>query len=171
MLFALNRDAQHALKEQFEQRTPERVYLAVVRGTVEPVSGEWRDRLAWDKERLVQKRAHHTEAAGRDAIARVTVVEPLVRATLIEVSLVTGKRNQIRVQAGSRGHPLVGERLYTFGAPPPGRGDPTLARQALHAARLSFIHPATGKRVTVTAAVPDDMRRLVERLRARARHG
>lgn len=165
VLFALNRDAQQALKAQFERRTPERTYLAVVRGTVTPESGTWRDRLAWDKQRLVQKRAHRTEATAREAVARYRVIERLDGATLLEVSLVTGKRNQIRVQAGSRGFPLVGERLYTFGAPPPRRGDPTLARQALHASALSFIHPSTGTRVNVTAPLPEDMRALVARLR------
>ncbi len=165
VLFALTRDAQESLKAQFERRTPERTYLAVVRGTVTPESGTWRDRLAWDKARLVQKRAHRTEAAAREAVARYRVVERLDGATLLEVSLVTGKRNQIRVQAGSRGFPLVGERLYTFGAPPPRRGDPTLARQALHASALSFIHPSTATRVDVTAPLPEDMRTLVARLR------
>ncbi|MBE3098405.1 MAG: RluA family pseudouridine synthase [Planctomycetes bacterium] len=169
VLFALNREAQQALKAQFEQHTPERTYLALVRGTVAPATGTWQDRLAWDKERLVQKRAHRTEAAGKDAIARYRVVEQLSGAALLDVSLVTGKRNKIRVQAGSRGHALVGERLYTFGAPPPGRGEPTLARQALHASRLSFIHPATGKRVNVTAPLPDDMRRLIDALRVQPR--
>jgi len=169
VLFALTRNAQDALKAQFEERTPERIYLALVRGVVEPESGTWRDRLAWDRDLLVQKRAHRAEAAGKDAVARFTVAERLGRATLLEVALVTGKRNQIRVQSGSRGHPLVGERLYTFGAPPPGRGEPTLVRQALHASRLSFIHPTTGKRVTVAARLPDDMQQLVEELRAEAR--
>ncbi len=169
VLFALNRESQQALKAQFEQHTPERVYLALVRGTITPATGTWQDRLAWDKERLVQKRAHRTEAAGKDAVARYRVVEQLGGAALLEVSLVTGKRNQIRVQAGSRGHPLVGERLYTFGAPPPGRGEPTLARQALHASRLSFVHPSAGTRVSVTAPLPDDMRRLIDARRVQTR--
>ena len=165
VLFALTRDAQETLKAQFEQRTPERTYLAVVRGTVTPDTGTWRDRLAWDKERLIQKRAHGAEASAKEAVARYRVLQRLDGATLLEVSLVTGKRNQIRVQAGVRGFPLVGERLYTFGAPTPRPGDPALARQALHASALSFIHPSTGTRVTVTASMPEDIRALVARLR------
>jgi 23S rRNA pseudouridine1911/1915/1917 synthase len=165
VLFALNRKGQEALKAQFESRTPERVYVAVVRGTVTPTAGTWRDRLAWDKDRLIQKRAHVSEASGKEAVARYKVVEQFDGAAEIEVTLVTGKRNQIRVQAGLRGFPLVGERLYTFGAKPPAPGEPTLGRQALHAARLSFIHPTTAKQVTVTAPLPEDMRRLIARLR------
>jgi 23S rRNA pseudouridine1911/1915/1917 synthase len=140
-----------------------------VRGTVAPKSGAWRDRLAWDKDRLIQKRAHATEAAGKDAVARYTVIEQFEGAAVIEVTLVTGKRNQIRVQAGSRGWPLVGERLYTFGAAPPAAGEPTLERQALHAARLSFVHPSTGRRVSVSAPLPHDMQRLIKAWKARTR--
>jgi 23S rRNA pseudouridine1911/1915/1917 synthase len=165
VLFALNREAQEALKAQFEARTPERTYVAVVRGTVTPAAGTWRDRLAWDKDRLIQKRAHVSEAAGKEAVARYKVVEQFDGAAEIEVTLVTGKRNQIRVQAGLRGLPLVGERLYTFGAKPPAGGELTLDRQALHAARLSFIHPTTGRRVTASAPIPDDMKRLIAKLR------
>jgi len=169
VLFALNRDAQKALKAQFEVRTPERVYLAIVRGTVAPAAGTWRDRLAWDKDRLIQKRAHVAEAAGKQAVAKYKVIEQYEGAAQIEVALVTGKRNQIRVQAGLRGFPLVGERLYTFGASPQPRGVPTLERQALHAARLSFIHPSTGRRVTVTAPMPDDMTKLIAAWKRRAK--
>ena len=167
VLFALNRTARDALKAQFEARAPERVYRAVVRGQVAPPAGTWRDRLAWDKERLVQKRAHVTEAAGKDAVARYVLVEQFAGAALIEVTLVTGKRNQIRVQAGARGLPLVGERVYTFGAPPPAADEPTLGRQALHAAQLSFIHPATGRQVSVSAPLPQDMRQLIARWKTR----
>jgi 23S rRNA pseudouridine1911/1915/1917 synthase len=166
VLFAFNREAQETLKTQFEARTPERIYVALVRGTVTPAAGTWRDRLAWDKDRLIQKRAHASEAAAREAVAQYKVVEQFEGAAVIEVALVTGKRNQIRVQAGLRGFPLVGERLYTFGAKPPARDSPTLKRQALHAFRLSFVHPSTGRRVTLTAPLPEDMRRLIAQLRA-----
>ena len=164
VLFAKTPAAQAALKAQFERRTPARVYLALLRGHLRPVSGTWRDKLAWDRERLVQKRAHVHDAAAKEAIAHYRVLEQYADAALVEVRLVTGKRNQIRIQAGSRGHPLVGERLYTFGAVAE-EGTPTLARQALHAARLSFRHPTTGERMEVTAPLPEDMQTLLERLR------
>ena len=167
VLFALDVAAREHLKAQFEKRTPDRRYLAIVHGHVVPAEGTWRDKLVWDRERLIQKRAHVHEERAKDAIARYRVMEQHERGAVLEVSLVTGKRNQIRVQAGSRGYPLVGERLYTFGrAPQP--GDPTLARQALHAASLSFTHPSTGRTVRFQAAVPQDMKELLARLRARA---
>ena len=163
VLFALRPAARDDLKAQFERRTPERVYLAVVHGVVAPAAGTWTDKLAWDKQHLVQKRAHAREERGKEAIAHYRVLEQLHGAAVLEVRLVTGKRNQIRVQAGLRGYPLVGERLYTYGR----AAADAFPRQALHAARLAFRHPGTGRRVEFTSPVPEDVRGLIERLRAR----
>lgn len=165
VLFALSPRARDDLKAQFERRTPERIYLAVVHGRVSPPSGTWRDLLVWDKARLVQRRAHLHEEGAREAIARYRVLEQHRAGAVVEVSLVTGKRNQIRVQAGLRGNPLVGERLYAFG-PPPGERDLVLDRQALHAASLGFCHPSTGRLLRLGASLPDDLRRLIDRLRS-----
>jgi 23S rRNA pseudouridine1911/1915/1917 synthase len=119
----------------------------------------------WDKERLVQKRAHAQEERAKDAEARYRVIEQFADQALVEISLVTGKRNQIRVQAGSRGYALVGERQYRFGRPRDEAREPEFARQALHAARLAFVHPGTGRRVEFTAALPEDMKQLLRQLR------
>jgi len=166
VLFALNAPAREDLKKQFERRTPERVYLAVVNGRPDPPSGTWRDRLVWDKDRLLQKRAHAQEERAKDAEARYRVVEQFEWQALIEVSLVTGKRNQIRVQAGSRGYPLVGERQYRFGRPRDEAHEPDIGRQALHAARLAFTHPGTHRRVEFSAALPGDLKGLLRQLRS-----
>ena len=165
VLFALTPAARDTLKRQFEKRTPTRAYLAVVNGTPEPPSGTWRDLLVWDSERLIQKRAHAQEERAKDAEARYRVVERFAWQSLVEVSLVTGKRNQIRVQAGSRGHPLVGERQYRFGRPRDEAHEPAFGRQALHAARLGFTHPATRRHVEFTADLPGDMEALLRMLR------
>ncbi len=170
VLFALTVVSRDDLKRQFERRTPERVYLAVVTGHPEPPSGVWRDRLVWDPTRLVQKRAHLDEARAKDAEASYRVLQRFAHHALLEVSLVTGKRNQIRVQAGSRGHPLVGERIYRLGHPT-GAGEPPFDRQALHAARLAFRHPTTRRRVTFTASPPADFQALLARLAGSRRDG
>ncbi len=90
VLFALTRAARDVLKAQFERRAPARTYLAILNGRPIPPSGTWRDRLVWDKERLVQKRAHAEEERAKDAEARYRVVEQLDWQALVEVSLVTG---------------------------------------------------------------------------------
>jgi len=171
VVFAKTPEAFATLKRQFERRSPERVYLAVVRGHLRPAAGAWSDRLAWDKDRLVQRRAHPDDTRAQQAEARYRVVEAFATASLVEVTLVTGRRNQIRVQAGLRGHPIVGERLYLFGAAPPPAGEPTLDRQALHAVRLVFRHPTGGRPVSVESPMPEDLADLVARLRTVAPAG
>lgn len=168
VLFARTSAARDHLKGQFERRTPDRIYQAVVLGQVDADSAVWRDQLAWDKTALRQRRAHGRDAGGKEAVARVQVLERFAAATLIEVSLETGKRNQIRVQAGLRGHPLLGERQYRFGAPPEPPGLPAMDRQALHAWRLGFVHPSTGQPVVFTSPLPPDFSRLLRALRPRA---
>ena len=166
VLFARSPAARDHLKGQFERRTPDRIYQAVVLGALKTESAEWRDRLAWDKVALRQRRAHDSDAGAKEAEARVRVLERFdAAATLVEVSLVTGKRNQIRVQAGLRGHPLLGERQYRFGAPPEPAGLPIIDRQALHAWGLAFVHPRSKQHVSFTAPLPDDISRLLRALR------
>jgi 23S rRNA pseudouridine1911/1915/1917 synthase len=165
VLFARTPAAATGLKAQFRQRTPERVYLAVVLGRPMPTSGSWRDRLAWDRSSLRQRKGHGTDSRARDAEASYKVTERFADAALLEVQLITGKRNQIRVQAATRGHPLLGERQYRFSAPPEPPALPHIDRQALHAWKLGFIHPTAGRRVTYIAPLPDDFTALLAALR------
>jgi len=167
VLFARTVAARDALKEQFEKRTPERVYQAVVLGRPSPSQGTWRDKLAWDPASLRQRQAHGRDVRGKDAVAEYRVLEQFAEAALVEVSLVTGKRNQIRVQAAMRGHPLLGERQYRFGVPPEPDSLPRVDRQALHAWRLGFVHPVTGRRVTYTSPLANDLETLLGALRRR----
>ena len=92
--------------------------------------------LAWDAASLRQRRAHGRDARGKRAEAHYRIVESFAETALVEVTLVTGKRNQIRVQAALRGHPLLGERQYRFDAPDEPSGLPRIDRQALRAWRL-----------------------------------
>ena len=163
VLFAKDGRTQAVLKDQFRRREPERVYLAVVYGHPSPPSGTWRDRLVWDQRALIQKKTHPSDREGSDAISNYRVVETFRDASLIEVHLQTGKRNQIRLQARLRGHTLIGERRYVYG-PEELRPVP-FPRQALHAFRLAFQHPVTGRTIRVEAPVPDDMKGLLDRLR------
>jgi 23S rRNA pseudouridine1911/1915/1917 synthase len=163
VLFARTPAAQAELKEQFRRRQPERVYWAVVHGHVLQARGEWRDLLTWDPSELRQEEADEDDPRAAEAISRFQVVEHLRDATLMEVRLVTGKRNQIRMQAALRGHPLVGERQYLG----PRRPGPPIAfdRQALHARRLNLAHPVSGEFVHLEAPLPPDMEHLLARLR------
>jgi 23S rRNA pseudouridine1911/1915/1917 synthase len=163
VVFAKHAAAQSDLKEQFRRREPERVYLAVVYGHPAPMSGTWRDRLVWDRKALVQKETHPRDSRGQEAVSEYRVIERFRDASLLEVHLVTGKRNQIRIQAQLRGHTLVGERRYV---PEPDRlRSITFPRQALHAARLGFHHPVTRRLLRFEVPMPPDIDELVTRLR------
>jgi 23S rRNA pseudouridine1911/1915/1917 synthase len=167
VVFAKNGQAQRRLKEQFARREPERVYLAVVYGHPDPSSGTWRDTLVWDTKALIQKETHPRDPNGTDAISEYRVVESFRDASLIEVRLRTGRRNQIRIQARLRGHTLVGEQRYVYG--PDTLRTITFARQALHAYRLRCEHPADGRALTFEAPPPGDFTELLTRLRLAAR--
>src|SRR5262249_51185055 len=163
VVFAKTVDAQQALKDQFRRREPERVYLAVVYGHPSPASGSWTDHLVWDQKQLVQKETHPRDPRGQDARSQYRVLERLKGAALIEVRLITGRRNQIRLQARLHGHTLVGEARYTYG---PGALRPIeFPRQALHAHRLAFRHPLTGQPLSFEAPLPTDMQGLIRSLR------
>lgn len=162
VVFAKEPDAQARLKAQFKRRQPDRVYLAVVYGHPEPSSGEWRDHLVWDEKALIQKQSHPRDPDAQEAISSYRVVQRFKDASLIEVRLQSGRRNQIRIQARLRGHTLVGEKRYTFG--PDGLRPIQFERHALHAWRLAFEHPADGRRVEFEAPPPPDFTALVTRL-------
>src|SRR5215470_16786816 len=163
VIFAKTPEAQRKLKDQFEQRKAERVYLAVVYGHPKPESGTWRDFLVWNQDALKQQLAERRDRNAKEAVSRYRTLEKFPGAALIEVSLVTGKRNQIRVQAGSRGHPLVGEKKYVYDPAP--RDRIKFGRQALHAHRLKFQHPVNGRPMSFEVEAPDDFQFLVENLR------
>ena len=161
--FALRPDVQQRLKDQFRRHEPERVYLAVVYGHPSPDTGTWRDHLVWDQRALVQKQTHPRDPQGKEAVSEYRVVERFADTSLVEVRLVTGKRNQIRLQARLRGHTLVGEQRYIYG--PEGLRPIEFPRQALHAHRLGFDHPISLKRLSFEAPIPADMAELMARLR------
>jgi 23S rRNA pseudouridine1911/1915/1917 synthase len=166
VVFAKFAAAQTALRAQFKRHEVERIYRAVVYGHPNPPSGTWRDRLVWDQRSLIQKETHPRDPKGKDAVCRYEIVETFAATSLIEVRLETGKRNQIRLQARLRGHTLVGERRYVYG--PDELRPIEFARQALHAYRLGFLHPITGKPLRFEAPIPEDLVALLARLRSTA---
>lgn len=163
VVFAKDADAQRTLKDQFRRREPERIYRAVVYGTPDPSSGVWRDVLVWDDKALIQKETHPRDPRGSEAVSEYRVIESFVGASLLEVRLRTGRRNQIRIQARLRGHTLVGEERYTYG--PESLRRIEFGRQALHALRLTLRHPTDGRRLDFEATLPGDFLELLSRLR------
>ena len=158
VVFAKTGEAQRKLKDQFERRDADRVYLAIVHGTPQPESGIWKDLIEWDNEELKQQQVQERTRKAQEAICGYKVLKKFRDAALLEVRLVSGKRNQIRIQAGLRGHPLVGEKMYVYENPYRRIEFP---RQALHAHKLSLKHPATGKPMNFEAPIPEDLNALL----------
>lgn len=160
VVFARSHPAAMALRRQFKERTPERIYLAVAEGRVEPESARLTHALA-EHPKSLKMLVVAKESDGRPASLRYRVLERFKAATLITVALETGRRNQIRVQLAAAGHPLVGDVAY-------GHASPLIPRVALHAHRLAFTSPRGRKALAFESEPPADFRRLLSRLKAGA---
>lgn len=162
VLFATSERGGEALREQFARHEPERVYWAAVQGVPAPTEGTWEDWMAWDKVQLLQRISREGARGAVLARSHYKVVQAFADAAILEVRLDTGRRNQIRLHACTHGHPLLGERLYLpRGYQLPRQLPP---RQALHAMRVGFVHPVTGKKIVVESPLPADLQDLVRRL-------
>jgi len=158
LLFAKTNRARDALVRQFLRHTPLREYFAVVRGRVTEMQGQLIHYLR--RQGIFQKISRESDPQAARAELSYAVEQPLRHATLVRVTLVTGLQNQIRVQFAAAGHAVIGDRKYL----PEEASETRIARVALHAAVLAFIHPASGERVRIEAPLPADMRSLVASL-------
>jgi len=171
LVVARTEAALQALQAQWKGRTVEKGYLALCHGALAE-----RGRLDTPYGRHPKDRTRHTgrlRTATRRAITEWAVVERFgAAATLAEVLLHTGRTHQIRVHLSEAGHPLLADALYggtrREARAPAGlaaRAAAAIGRQALHAARLAFDHPRTGRRLRFEAPLPPDFRRALEVLR------
>ncbi|MBV9949868.1 MAG: RluA family pseudouridine synthase [Myxococcales bacterium] len=154
--------AKQSLALQFRKHTVHRRYLAIAHGDV--ASRTIRSMLLEDRGDGLRGSARGQPPPGaREAVTHVERLERLAGATLVGCRLETGRTHQIRIQLAEGGNPLVGERVYVRGF----RGEPVEApRLMLHAFELGFVHPATEREMRWELPIPDDMRAVLERLRA-----
>ncbi len=149
LLVARTEETHRALKAQLSERGIERSYVALVDGRPPARSGTIDAPIGRD--RRVRTRISTDTDAPREARTHFTVERELPAATLLNVTLETGRTHQIRVHLEAIGHPVCGDPEY-------GRaGAFGLARQFLHAVALAFAHPATGVAVRVESPLPDDL--------------
>lgn len=155
MVIAKHDRAHRDLARQFHDRLVEKEYVALVWGR--PPMGRSFDQALGRDPRHRQKissRARH----GRPAITTLRSVEPLGPVSLVRVAIATGRTHQIRVHLSEAGFPVVGDALYGGSRRRTGlRAVAALDRPFLHAARLSFAHPADGRRLTFEAPLPADL--------------
>lgn len=148
LLLAKNPNIQQQLQNDWNNLVKERGYVALVEGKMEKAKGTYKHYLAESKTQQV----YVTNAKqGKLAITNYSVLKALPNASLLEIFLDTGRKNQIRVQMAHMHHPLVGDKKYN--------PNPTRGRLCLHAHRLSFIDPDSQKLVTIEAPTPDFLRK------------
>lgn len=162
--------AQTALVAALQRRDVSREYRAVVNGV--PVSGATVDRPIGRHPRDRQRMAV-LESGGREAVTHYRVLERFRAHACLAVQLETGRTHQIRVHLSEAGFPVTGDPDYGGRVRLPKQAAPGLVdalrafrRQALHAFRLSFVHPGSGEVVGFEAPVPEDMQGLLAELRA-----
>ena len=161
MVVAKSEQAYSVLKRAFKARTVDKTYHALVQGHPDPFRGT-----------IDAPIARHPGAewkmavvdGGRPSVTHYDTLEAFIAATLLEVTLETGRTHQIRVHAAAIAHPCVGDP--TYGADPALARRLGLRRQWLHAVRLGFDHPRTGEPVSFTSAYPDDLTGALELVRA-----
>jgi 23S rRNA pseudouridine1911/1915/1917 synthase len=163
LLFAKTESGRDTLVRQFLGHTPIRQYLAVVRGRLGAQEGKLVHYFR--REGMFQKLSTESDAQAARAELRYTVERPLPGASLVRVALVTGLQNQIRVQFSAIGHPVIGDRKYHLAE----SSERRIARVALHAAYLQFIHPRSGESVSIDCELPPDFRSLLQALSLPAR--
>jgi 23S rRNA pseudouridine1911/1915/1917 synthase len=141
--------AAHAsLGEQMKHRRIEREYVALVKGRPAARTGTIDAPLGRDRRRRTLRSADTDEP--REAVTHFETEETFEGATLLKVTLETGRTHQIRAHFKAIGHPVLGDREY-------GAAHPGLERQFLHARRLAFAHPNGGERVELRSELPDDL--------------
>ncbi|MCC6473344.1 MAG: RluA family pseudouridine synthase [Burkholderiales bacterium] len=156
--------AQTSLVRQLQARSVLRGYLALAYGRV---ASDGSIEAPIGRDPRVRTRMG-VLASGKPALTRYRVLRRFEGATLLECRLATGRTHQIRVHLHSIGHPLVGDPVYRTAHSAASRADlgRMIRRQCLHAARLAFEHPQSGERCGFEAPVPQDMRSLLDSLRA-----
>jgi 23S rRNA pseudouridine1911/1915/1917 synthase len=160
LVFAKNERAGRALMDRWREDKVERRYDAIALGVLTEPEGTIRSRMVTG--RGLQRRSAREDEEGEDAVTHFVVKQRVQGATLLEVTLETGRRNQIRVHLAERGHPLLGDVRYAGGRTHPLWRE---RRLALHARTLSFLHPVTRAPVSVEAKTPEAFLRFLRAAR------
>lgn len=164
LIVAAKSDAAHAgLARQFAAHSIDRRYRAIVAGRPNPAEGKVDAPIARSP---ANRKKMAIVPGGKRAVTHYRLVRPLREAALVECRLETGRTHQVRVHMASIGHALLGDPVYSKIAPRHRALLETVnfRRQALHAARLGFIHPLTSIALAFESEMPADMQELMDTL-------
>lgn len=152
LIFAKNYETREALQNHWQDIVSKRYYYAIVEGDVTPLQATLTDYL--DENDLHLVFVTHNKAKGKKSITSYKVMTKKDGLTLLDVALSSGRKNQIRVQLGHRGHYVIGDDKY---------GEPInpLGRLGLHAYELAFVNPITKKSYDLKAPMPEEFKQLM----------
>ena len=161
LIIAAKNDAAHAaLAAQLKDQSLARTYVCIVCGRVKDDSGTIDAPIG--RHPTDRKKMAVTQKNSREAVTHWRVLERFAGYTLVECRLETGRTHQIRVHMAYRGYPILGDMVYGHKKPELGQSS-----QCLHAKELTFLHPRSGERVTVSCPLPEYFDALLQKLRAK----
>ena len=157
LIIAKNDKAHINVSEQIKNHEVKKTYIALVRGNV-------RENQATIDMPIARSTKDRTKMAvsktGKNAVTHIKVLERFNEYTLLEVNIETGRTHQIRVHMSQIGYPIVGDYVYSNGKNPFG-----VEGQMLHSARLEFIHPISGEKMSLEAKLPEYFEKVLKVLR------
>ncbi|MCA9407078.1 MAG: RluA family pseudouridine synthase [Candidatus Omnitrophica bacterium] len=153
IVYAKGKQNQKWMMDEFKKKGVTKNYIALVYGQVKKGKGELKSYI-----NDLDHRKYQGNTKARFSITQYKVIEQKAQYSILDINLITGRTNQIRIQFSSIGHPLVGERKYALAR------DYQLKfkRVALHAKLLSWEDPRSKKRITVKAPLPEDIKKFIQ---------
>jgi tRNA pseudouridine32 synthase/23S rRNA pseudouridine746 synthase/23S rRNA pseudouridine1911/1915/1917 synthase len=153
MLFVYDEQTQKHLKDQFEQQSIDKTYFAIVEKTMPIGRGTWESWLEEDD--FLYVRTTNDSVQGKRALTFYEVLKAEKGCSLLRLQPKTGRKNQLRVHCSEAGHPMVGDKKYGAATNP-------LKRVCLHAQKITFTHPATGRRMTFSSPLPESFSKIMD---------
>ncbi|EGT3903680.1 RluA family pseudouridine synthase [Clostridioides difficile] len=156
IIVAKNAYAHHTLSTAMSENKVEKKYITVVDGIIKENEGTIDEPIYRPTEDSIKR---IIDERGQSSVTHYKVIERLENATVLEVSLETGRTHQIRVHMAHIGHGIIGDELYGY------VDEDLINRQALHAYKLEFEQPRTKEKLKFKADIPEDMKELISKLR------
>ena len=155
IVIAKNDKVHAALTEMFQEKKIRKTYLAILKGKLNKSEGKIVTQIGRDKNDRKKMTVIDDAAKGKNAITNYRVISQNKLFTLVKVNIETGRTHQIRVHMRHLGYPILGDSVY-------GRKD-NEKRQMLHAYKLEFIHPVTGRQMEFTGEIPEDFQKALKK--------
>ncbi len=160
LIVAKTNEAHRKIQDQFESRSVQKVYTALVSGRVDFEEGHIEDSLSRHP-KIRRKMAVSKDEEAKEALTKYRVLERFAYSTLLTVRILTGRTHQIRVHLAHLGNPVLGDELY-------GKKE-SAPRLCLHASKIEFSHPKTGKIMTFESPLPPEFEAAIKVERSRSK--